>query len=363
MEKNVETGKKAPESGESSRGQVEQGLSKLDHIIIVLQENHTFDNYFGTYTKANGTLGKSICIPEAKGSKACVSPYHDSSLTPVDMNHNWASAHEDYDDGKMDGFVYSEGSRETMGYYDRSDLKHYWNAADRYSLCDNYFTSVMSESAPNHLYLVAGTSGGIKDDNVPDSLPFPPVFKELDSKGISWKVYGFTSWYEKFKYVRDSPAAMNNFHGGKQFMKDVKKGNLSSVSWIIGAPGGSEHPPQNIAKGEKSVAKDIVNRIGESKYWGSSAIFITWDDYGGFYDHVSPPKVDEYGYGFRVPCLVVSPFSKPGFIDSETYDHTSILKTVENRYGLAPLSTRDKDASDMSNSFDFGQAARKFEPI
>lgn len=339
------------------------GLSKLKNIVIVLQENHTFDNYFGAYPGANGTDGKGICIPESRGSSSCVKPFHSSNLAPVEMNHNWKSAHEDYNSGKMDGFVYSEGNKGTMCYFDGSDLAHYWKAAEEYVLCDNYFTSVMSESAPNHIYLVAGTAGGLKDDNVPPSLDFPPIFKELDSKGITWRVYGFTKWYEKFSYVQNSPKVRGNLHSGNEFMTDVEKGELSQISWIIGAPGGSEHPPQDIQKGEDSVANDIVNTVGTSPYWNKSAIFITWDDYGGFYDHVAPPQVDQYGYGFRVPCLAISPYSRKGLVDSTTYDHTSILKTVETRFGLPSLSTRDAAASDLSNAFDFSAVPRKFAKI
>lgn len=338
-------------------------FSKIENIVIVLQENHTFDNYFGTYPNANGTLGKNICIPQSKGASTCLAPYKSATSRPPEMNHNWNSAHEDYDGGKMDGFVYSEGNKGTMSYFDRSQISRYWKAADSYVLCDNYFTSVMSESAPNHLFLVAGTAGGLKNDNVPSTLKFPPVFKELDQKGISWKVYGFTDWYEKFEYVQNSSAAKKNFVKGEQFMNDVENSNLSQVSWIIGAPGGSEHPPQDIQKGESSVADDIVNTLGGSKYWSSCAIFVTWDDYGGFYDHVPPPQIDAYGYGFRVPCLIISPYSKKGFIDSETYDHTSILKVLESRFALQPLSTRDSAAKDMSAGFDFNSNAKKFQPI
>jgi len=334
---------------------------KIDKIIIVLQENHTFDNYFGSYPGVDGTAGKKICLPQLVGSTNCVSPFHDSSLVPVDMNHNWKSAHSDYDGGKMDGFVYSEGSMETMGYYDRGDIPHYWTAADNYVVCDRYFTSVMSESAPNHLFLVAGTCGGIIDDNVPTTLNFPPIFQQLDQVGISWKVYGFTRWYESFAYVHENPGLRRNF--SSSFVTDLKSGNLSQVSWIIGAPGGDEHPPASIQAGENSVAKDIVNSIGADSIWNSVAIFITWDDYGGFYDHVDPPQVDQFGYGFRVPCLVISPYSKQGFVDNSTNDHTSILKFVETRYSLKPLSTRDAAANDFSEAFDFSKSPRTFIPI
>jgi phospholipase C len=337
---------------------------KVSNIVIVLQENHTFDNYFGTYPGAEGISGKSICLPEKAGSSNCISPFHDANLTPVDMNHNWTSAHADYDGGKMDGFVYSEGNSETMGYYVRGDIPHYWSIADNYVLCDHYFTSAMSESAPNHLFLVAGTCGGIIDDNVPKTLRFPPIFQQLDRNGITWKVYGFTNWYKSFRYVQNTPKAQRNFSSSAaSFIQDLKTGNLPQISWIIGAPGGDEHPPSNITLGENSVANDIINAIGTSPIWKSAAIFVTWDDFGGFYDHVAPAQVDQFGYGFRVPCLIVSPYAKKGFVDSTVNDHSSILKFVEMRFSLQPLSSRDKAANDFSEAFDFSSPPRNFVPI
>jgi phospholipase C len=342
---------------------VSAGISEIRNIVVVFQENHAFDNYFGAYPGADGTAGKAYCLPEAPGSPNCVSPYHDTSLTPVDMNHNWKSAHNDYDSGKMDGFVYSEGNQETMGYYERQDLGRYWKAADAYVLCDRYFTSVMSESAPNHLFLVAGTAGGLLDDKVPKTLDFPPIFQQLDAAGISWKVYSNATWYKNFSYVQNSPSAAGNFKSPASFKADLQAGQLSQISWIIGAAGGDEHPPQNIQAGENSVADGVVNALGVSPYWQSSAIFLTWDDFGGFFDHVPPPQVDNYGYGFRVPCLVISPYAKAGFIDSAVNDHTSILKFIESRFGLSPLSTRDAAANALSEAFDFTQTPRPFMPI
>jgi phospholipase C len=338
-------------------------LSAIKNIVVVLQENHSFDNYFGTFPGADGTSGKSICLPASLGSAKCVSPFHESNLTPVDMNHGHVAAHADYDGGKMDAFVYTEKNNETMGYYDGGDLPRYWKAAQQYVLCDRYFTSVMSQSAPNHLHLVAGTAGGLLDNNVPPTLNFPPIFEQLDKAGVTWKVYGFTNWYKSFAYVQSSPTAQANFLGAAQFAKDVAGGKLSQVSWIIGAPGGDEHPPKNIQAGEASVADDIVNKLGDSGYWGGVAVFVTYDDYGGFYDHVAPPQVDQFGYGFRVPCLVISPFAKAGFIDSTVNDHTSILKFVEERYALSALSTRDAAANGMLEAFDFTKPARAFQTI
>jgi len=338
------------------------GLSNIKNTVIVFQENHTFDNYFGTFPGANGITGAKICLPEKKGSQTpCVSPFHSATLTPVDMNHTWNSAHQDYDGGKMDGFVYSEGNKATMCYFEQADIPRYWKAAQEYVLCESYYTSVMSESLPNHLSLVAGTCGGIIDDNVPKTLSFQPIFQQLDQKGITWKVYSSTSsWFENFAYVQNTPSAKANFVASSQFTHDVAAGSLCDVSWIIGAPGGDEHPTANVQKGQDSVADQIVNPLGSASYWNSVAIFVTWDCFGGFFDHVVPPQVDKYGYGFRVPCLVISPFAKPGYLDSVTNDHTSILRFVEDRYALTPLSTRDAAANNMAEAFDFTQKPRAF---
>ena len=263
----------------------------------------------------------------------------------------------------MDGFVYSEGNQETMGYYDSGEIPRYWKAAQRYVLCDRYFTSVMSESLPNHLSLVAGTCGGIIDDIAPASIAFPPIFEQLDSAGVSWKVYSAGTWFQNFAYVQKTPSAKANFVLPHQIETDIQNGTLPQVSWVIGAAGGDEHPPANIQLGQNYVADQIVNALGGAKYWDSVAVFVTWDDFGGFFDHVPPPQVDKYGYGFRVPCLVISPYARKGLIDSTVNDHTSILKFVETRYGLSPLSTRDAAANDMSEAFDFTQSPRPFQPI
>jgi phospholipase C len=337
--------------------------SPISKIVVVLQENHTFDNYFGSYPGADGTSGQSIRLPATPGGAPSLRPFHSPSLTPADLNHNWNAAHADYDGGRMDGFVYSEGSPGTLAYFDRSDLPHYWRAADEYVVCDRYFTSAMTESAPNHLYLVAGTCGTLRDDRVPSTISFPPIFAQLDQRGISWRVYGFTKWYQSFGYVQKTPGAQSRFAPGSQFAADLSGGQLADVTWIIGAPGGDEHPPADVQAGEASVANDIVNAVGHSPYWPGAAIFVTWDDYGGFYDHVPPPQVDAFGYGFRVPCLVISPYARAGVVDHTPNDHTSILKFIESRFGLTPLSTRDAGANDLTEAFDFQSRARAFVPI
>jgi len=340
----------------------QQGISAIKNVVVIFQENHTFDCYFGTFPGANGTSGKNICLSQSPGSSQCVKPFHLSNLAPPDMPHGWDAAHADYDGGKMDAFVYTERGSQTMGYYDGTDLPHYWNAARSYVLCDRYFTSAMTQSAPNHLYLVAGTSGGNTSNKLPPTLTFEPIFKQLDVKRITWRVYGFSNWVKEFEYVQSNPALKANFASSARIAQDLSQGNLPQISWVIGSPGGSEHAPEDIQLGANSVAS-LVNGLGASKYWGSLAVYVTWDDYGGWYDHVAPPQVDSYGYGFRVPCLVVSPYAKRGYVDSQTNDHTSILKFIETLFGLKTLSTRDASASNMSEAFDFSQKPRTFEPI
>jgi phospholipase C len=337
----------------------------LSKIVIVFQENHTFDNYFGMYPRGDGILGKKFLLPATPGAPGTVGPLHAENPPSGDLNHSWAAAHGDYDSGRMDGFVYSEGTVESMGYYDHSDILRYWKAADQYVLCDRYFSSVMSQSAPNHLHLLAGTAGGLTDNRVPAQLPFPPIFQSLDAARIPWGLYSdYANWYTSFQYVQDNPSARARIQPASQFGKDLAAGKLPDVTWIMGmGHNADEHPAEDIRVGMNAVADTVVNGIGASPLWGGVAIFITWDDYGGRFDHVPPPQVDPWGYGFRVPCLVISPYARTGVIDSTLLDHTSLLRFVENQYGLAPLSARDSAANDLSSAFDFGSRARPFAPI
>ncbi len=409
--------------------------SKIQHIIFIVQENHSFDNYFGTYPGANGLpQGVSIPInPDLKASGS-VQPFHLDVASPVwivgdelppgvsdpdqlgtandgstgafafynesiagDLNHSWLVAHAAYDNGKMDGFVAAERSTLTMGYYDRNDILYYWDYADNYVLDDNFFSSLMGPSFPNHLYIASGTNGPVTDFNAPwilqggvvnnpgpafnwkgVSLDWSTLAQELSQSSMPWV------WYDGkvnplnpdiwdvlplFTYFQNNPSQLRqHVRNTRYFVSDIQSGSLPAVAWII--PGAwrppnwpaacsdsatSEHPPARSDCGMDYVSY-LVNQVMQSQYWQSTAIVITWDDYGGFYDHVPPPQIDAYGEGFRVPTLVISPWAKHHYIDHTQYEFGSLLRLAEANFNLPTLGTRDVASNDMMNSFNFAQA-------
>jgi len=328
----------------------------IKNVVVIVEENHTFDNYFGTYPGVNG-LNRHIAIPTANNTDELVTPYHIyTTALPNNLCNSLRCAHLSYNNGKMDGFVLVEHSTLPMGYYDSADIPYYWDYASQFVLSDNYFSSVMGDSMPNHLYLLAAQSGSIRSDLPPGSTVtanIPTVTDELDAKHISWKYYH--GYFEPTQYIESFKAKSKlvNVVPEKQFLSDIANNTLPDVVWIN--PFNSEHLPQNITEGEHTVVS-LVNAIMQSSYWNSTAIFITWDDFGGFYDHVPPPQVDQFGYGFRVPLLVLSPYAKQGFVDHTLNDHTSILKFIETLFSLSPLAERDAKANDLMEAFDFSQS-------
>jgi phospholipase C len=367
------------------------GLKKINHIIWIMQENRSFDNYFGTFPGADG-IPPSTCLSKFPGSKDCVPPFHMPNLFPTcDLPHEWEHAHAAYDNGRMDAFVWVEGTSYTMGYLDDRDIPNYWEYARKYTLADALFSSQMGESLTNHLYMVAAQSGGmiggaetveevekIRDD--PGGFSFEAIVNLLNRGGVSWKYYLETMppradekmppdilWYllhpdpkqfslwnplPGFKSVRENPLSWKSLVELDQYYQDLEKGTLPQVSWIIPAFDDSEHPPEPVQQGMWYVTK-VINALMKSPYWKDSVIFLTWDDYGGFYDHVPPPEVDGVGMGPRVPALIISPYSKSGYISHIVYDFTSILRFVERRFELPNLTTRDLRADPMFDSFDF----------
>jgi phospholipase C len=351
--------------------------SPIKHIVVIVEENHTFDNYFGFYPGVNG-LNSSIAVPGSPGAAPTVRPYPLANVTLIaNLNNSWAAAHEAYDNGKMDGFVIAQGSKVPMGYYDYHTIPYYWDYASQFVLMDDFFTSVMGPSLPNHLYLLAGQSGGLTSDahsgvidynssTVKDSIfDFESVIDELQAANVTWGYYAgahgsLTNWnpVPAFSSIGDNETMLSHLAETGQFIDEVKNNSLPSVSWVMPASDQvSEEPPANITLGEEAVVSE-VNAVMSSRYWNSTAIFLTWDDWGGFYDHVPPPQVDGYGYGFRVPCLIISPYAKRGFVDNTQGDFTSILKFIETDFHLASLTSRDAKAGDLMEAFNFTQKPR-----
>jgi phospholipase C len=287
----------------------------------------------------------------------------------------------------MDEFDLISG--DTMDAYAQvteKDIPNYWAYARQFSLADHYFTSVHGPSLPNHLFSVAAQSGGAIDNGGHSSsgvsglgcdgtsygtvtvmdaggniTQHPPCFDFLtladllEKAGISWRYYADDGGVmSMINHIRNSSLWNEHIAPAAQFAIDAGDGNLPAVSWIIPPGIASEHPPYSICEGENWTVSTL-NALMQGPAWNSSAVFITYDDFGGFYDHVAPPQVDQLGLGPRVPLLIISPFARKGHVSHSVYEHSSILKFVETRYGLPPLTARDGAASDMFDSFDFNQ--------
>ncbi len=329
-----------------------QKPGRIEHVLFLIQENHSFDNYFGTFPGADG-------LP-AGVSVSGVRPFHLSTFQPHNLPHTWTATHRAVDGGKMDGFVSAERSRETMGYYDGSDLPAYWEYARRFTLADRFFSSFAGPSLPNHLYALAAQSEEVQDNRVAPGteFDFPTLPERLSAAGISWKCYdgspgprGFLPLdpLRGFRDFRRSPRLRSGIGPTRELFRDLRSATLPSVAWIIPSVEESEHPPMDIRTGMRYVAT-VVDALMKSPYWLTSVLVLTWDEYGGFYDHVSPPDEDGQSYGLRVPAIVISPYARPGFVDHTTYDFTSVLRLIEDLSDLPPLSRRDARAHSLAGA-------------
>jgi len=408
---------------------VTQPPDPLKHIVVIVQENHSFDNYFGTFPGANGIpAGTEVPVDPNDSGSVAITPFHENGSLPIsivgdelppgvsdpselnssgsvtpfhmpasaepDVNAAWSAAHMAYDGGKMDGFVYAQdyfdlNGTVALGYYDRSDIPYYWDYASNYVLADNFYSSLMGPSLPNHLYIASGTSGGIIGDSGETlnaggvgvgalNLTWATLAQDLTADGVSWAWYtgdsvpvSGTVWnvLPLFSYFQSNFRILETHDLGTQdFVNSLTNGSLPAVSWITpgawrpaGMPEGcdgidvSEHPPALPACGMDYVTS-LVNDVMNSQYWKDTAIIVTWDDWGGFYDHVPPPTIDAYGEGFRVPTLIISPFAKHGFVDNTEYEFGSTLKLIESVFNAPSLGARDLQANNMLDAFDFAQS-------
>lgn len=287
----------------------------------------------------------------------------------------------------MDGFATDSPGTDVMSWHDFNEIPNYWSYAQLYVLQDRLFESVRSSSLPAHLFMIAAQSGGYISGQygylpIPQSYSFPEITELLASGQIDWRYYvnrgdtpgaadnddganvdadetTYTFWnpLPAFPVVANDPSQFGRLTNAAQFLTDAQNGTLPQVSWVIPNLDQSEHPPAAVNDGMNYVTT-LINAVMQGPEWSSSAIFVAWDDWGGFYDHVPPPTYQQAGLGIRVGGLVISPYARQGYIDHKTYSFESYLRLIEERFGVSALNARDNNANDMLDAFDFTQSAR-----
>jgi phospholipase C len=361
----------------------------LDTIVVLMMENRSFDHLLSNLPAQGQTdvevATTALSNPDSTGQ--AVPFHHLDDYCFADTNHEWSGTHLQYGGGKNDGFVKSNedwsgggpsGAR-AMGFYDQREIPFLYGAATTFALADRYFCSVMGPTFVNREYLYAGTSFGYTDNQVLFQ-PQPNIMESLQAKGVDWRVYSetlpgpaiFLDVYSK--YIGE------NFVPLQYFFDDAAAGKLAPVVFVDpnlrddGAVRDDFHPPGDVQLGDQFLAK-ITAAMTSSPQWARSALLITFDEHGGLYDHVPPPKAcapddapimlgsgeqaeDGFArYGFRVPLIVVSPFAKAHYVSHRVYDHTSILRLIEARHEIGALTKRDANADPLYDLFDFGKKA------
>jgi len=355
----------------------------IKHFVAVMQEAHSFDNYFGTFPGADGTP-RDTCMPGVPGTlPACVEPFSIGTGPATRLADTVDTFNAQFAFATMGGFVKAQSNRGVtnqvpMGHYDAASIPYYWSIAKNYVLFDNYFASARGGSLPNHMFWVAGNPGNALGEDVPSGGfgDLATIFDRLDASGVSWKFYIQDYDPEKtfrtlgphlptqvvrapvlaFSRYIDDPSKMSHLVSLDQYFQDLHDGALPAVSYIVAA-GPSEEPPSSLRNGQAFV-RSVVTALKRSSAWDSSALMLTYSDWGGWYDHVAPPQIDAYGLGFRVPALLVSPYARRGLVDHTQLEHASMLKFIEDNWSVDPLGSRDARANDFLSAFDFRRAAR-----
>ncbi len=427
-----------PTPGQSqSQSNSNTGIHKIKHIVVIMQENRSFDTYFGTYPGADGIPMQNgvptVCVNDPQ-THQCVRPYHN----PNDLNgggpHGQSNATADINGGKMDGFIAqaeqgrkgcvdvtnpictNSKSIDVMGYHDAREIPNYWAYAQHFVLQDHMFEPNASWSLPAHLFMVSAWSatctrqgdpmscqnalqnpGGSKAKRNNADYAWTDLTYLLYKNNISWgyyldqgteadcpndqmvctepqqkvKVPSIWNPLPRFDTVKQD-GQLGNIQDISNFYTAAKNGTLPAVSWVVPDGKNSEHPPALVSTGQSYVT-GIINAIMHSSDWSSTAIFLSWDDWGGFYDHVVPPTVDQNGYGLRVPGLVISPYAKQGYIDHQTLSFDAYLKFIEDDFlsgqRLDPKTDGRPDPrptvrenvsilGNLINDFDFNQTPR-----
>jgi len=365
-------------------------VSGITHVIIIIQENRSFDDMFngfpGADTVQSGLNHLNQVVP----------------LTPIplseanDLDHGTVGFKDDYHNGLMNGFDREGNALHSAtypySYTQQSDVQPLWDMATQYVVGDRMFSSQAGPSFPAHQYLIAGQTGYMGDpgkwpwgcdgpQTKPECFDYETLADELDAAHVSWRyyapgvlsnpqTYGIWVAYDAIRHIRYGPDWDADMSMPEtNIFQDISLGTLANVSWIVPTGKNSDHAGDVPDQGPAWVSS-IVNAVGESDYWPNTAIFVVWDDWGGWYDHVPPPQLDANGLGIRVPLIVVSPFAKSGYVSHVQHEFGSILKFTEEQFGLPSLGTTDVRADDLSDCFTTAssgssrpQAVRRFVPI
>jgi phospholipase C len=354
-------------------------LPQIDHIVVVMLENHSYDNILGSMGNrgdgfAFGRDGRPTASnPGPGGEVVHAFPMPNACQQQGHPYNTWDAGHASYDGGAMDGFVLSQSGPVSMGYEVQSTLPFTYSLAQTFPVCDRYFASVLAQTYPNRRYLMAATSLGQVADtlNATERPPNGTIFESLEAHGITWKnYYSSLPTVGIWTYLLGEPQTSAGLANISQFYTDAAAGSLPGFS-IVDPDFGtqSEEDPQDVQYGEQFLAQ-VVNAVMSGPGWAKTLLVWTYDEGGGYYDHVPPPSAVEPDsvppqitvppdlpgafnrYGFRVPAGVVSPYAIPDYVSHFVHDHTSILKTVERKWNLPALTFRDANADDLLDSLD-----------
>ena len=369
---------------------------KIQHVVIIVQENRSFDNMFNGYpgadTAQSGKMsnGQTVALTQISLSSG------------LDLRHRHYTWWTSWDGGKMDGFDIDRAPQNPAWYpyqyVHEPDIDPYWQLAAKYTLADRMFQSSTSGSYPAHLYLIAGQSAQVignpsalpwgcdaprtatvtlvGPDGTEEPGPFPcfnyaTLASLMDARGIRWRYYspmvtqsgGIWSAFDSITQVRNGVEwSQDVISPETRVLQDVAAGQLAQVTWVVPSGINSDHPGNLSSTGPQWVGS-IVNAIGNSPFWNSTAIFVLWDDWGGWYDHVDPPQLDDMGLGFRVPLLVVSPYAKHGYVSHVQHEFGSLLRFTEENFGLPTLGQSDARSDDLADCFDFSQSPQPFAHV
>ena len=362
-------------------------LPKIEHIVIYMQENHSYDSYFGTFHRGDGYCMRSG-VPtntniDQEGNVVRVQHAADTCQLGRGVSQNWVSTHLQINGGRMDGFLFNDNTN-AMRYWDGSDIPFYWSLANTFPLCDRWFASAPAQTYPNRMYLQAATSQDLiaTDTAKAFTMPHPAggtIWDKLNAHGISWHNYAWDLPDIALfpKNLTDNADKVRSF---QQFLGDCQTGALPSVSIVSpGVTAYTEENPRDIQLGE-AFSASVINAVMHSPAWPKTVLLFMYDEHGGYYDHVAPPAAippDDIPpavaptatvpaawnqYGLRVPAFVISPYSRCNYVSHVVHDHTSVLRFIETKFNLGALTRRDANADNLLDSLDFRRPPAFLEP-